>query len=359
MGIEDIFKKLALDLESGETTRTAVNRAARALSPLHYHTLESGLGFAPDRLKYGSPKYHATARLYENMARFSAARLHAFARDYLAADTLKKALLVHRHAGYYHKAETIAIHRQAQQARNWMQYQQDAPLYHSLTYDAVPDARTRPGHRIMDGITLPPAHPFWNTHYPPNGYGCRCDVRQSRARRTPERLVNEKVQKTDVPPVFRNNPAKSGELFVNHPYFKYTQGLEKEVGIAAKNAVNTFLKQSNLRGRTVKKQITYTDTTAPGNPAVTRKMEIGATGTFINKIRLLDTSRQLVALNWHQFFEMKKSTSTKKEVRGKRGGHGEVLFDEFYSMRIEDLELQFGLRKNAGKYPMYYMKEIE
>ena len=154
-------------------------------------------------------------------------------------------------------------------------------------------------------------------------------------------------------------PAKSGELFVNHPYFKYTQGLEKEVGIAAKNAVNTFLKQSNLRGRTVKKQITYTDTTAPGNPAVTRKMEIGATGTFINKIRLLDTSRQLVALNWHQFFEMKKSTSTKKEVRGKRGGHGEVLFDEFYSMRIEDLELQFGLRKNAGKYPMYYMKEIE
>ncbi|HQO29468.1 MAG TPA: hypothetical protein PKY22_08085, partial [Accumulibacter sp.] len=25
-----------------------------------------------------------------------------------------------------------------------------------------------------DGLTLPREHPFWRTHYPPNGWGCHC-----------------------------------------------------------------------------------------------------------------------------------------------------------------------------------------
>ena len=29
-------------------------------------------------------------------------------------------------------------------------------------------------HLAWDGIALPPDHPFWKTHYPPNGWGCSC-----------------------------------------------------------------------------------------------------------------------------------------------------------------------------------------
>ena len=29
-------------------------------------------------------------------------------------------------------------------------------------------------HLAWDGIALPPDHPFWATHYPPNGWGCSC-----------------------------------------------------------------------------------------------------------------------------------------------------------------------------------------
>jgi hypothetical protein len=32
-------------------------------------------------------------------------------------------------------------------------------------------------HLSWDGITLPPDHPFWITHYGPNGWGCGCLVR--------------------------------------------------------------------------------------------------------------------------------------------------------------------------------------
>jgi len=34
----------------------------------------------------------------------------------------------------------------------------------------------RPLHVSWDGLTLPPTHPFWQTHFPPNGWGCQCWV---------------------------------------------------------------------------------------------------------------------------------------------------------------------------------------
>lgn len=34
----------------------------------------------------------------------------------------------------------------------------------------------RPLHLSWDGLTLPPDDPFWDTHYPPNGWGCQCWV---------------------------------------------------------------------------------------------------------------------------------------------------------------------------------------
>lgn len=34
----------------------------------------------------------------------------------------------------------------------------------------------RLAHVALDGTTLPVDHEFWNTHYPPNGWGCQCRV---------------------------------------------------------------------------------------------------------------------------------------------------------------------------------------
>ena len=34
----------------------------------------------------------------------------------------------------------------------------------------------RPLHLLWDGLTLPPDHPFWQTHFPPGGWGCQCWV---------------------------------------------------------------------------------------------------------------------------------------------------------------------------------------
>jgi len=47
-----------------------------------------------------------------------------------------------------------------------------------LRYVSVLDQRTRPDHMTWHGTILPVDHPFWTTHYPPNGWRCRCIVQQ-------------------------------------------------------------------------------------------------------------------------------------------------------------------------------------
>lgn len=43
-------------------------------------------------------------------------------------------------------------------------------------------AEPRLHHLSWDGIALPPDHPFWTTHFPPNGWGCSCYVLGARSR---------------------------------------------------------------------------------------------------------------------------------------------------------------------------------
>jgi SPP1 gp7 family putative phage head morphogenesis protein len=44
------------------------------------------------------------------------------------------------------------------------------------TYHAVGDDRTRPTHQALSGICLKSDNSFWNSHYPPWAFACRCSV---------------------------------------------------------------------------------------------------------------------------------------------------------------------------------------
>ena len=44
-------------------------------------------------------------------------------------------------------------------------------------YDAMDDLHTRPQHAAMDNLVFAHDDPIWRTHYPPNGFKCRCRVR--------------------------------------------------------------------------------------------------------------------------------------------------------------------------------------
>lgn len=63
-------------------------------------------------------------------------------------------------------------------AGQWQQIQDQADVAPFLMYDAIDDFRTRDAHRAWDGTVLPVRSAWWRTHYPPNGWNCRCSVIQ-------------------------------------------------------------------------------------------------------------------------------------------------------------------------------------
>ncbi|WP_019024070.1 MULTISPECIES: phage minor head protein [unclassified Thioalkalivibrio] len=60
----------------------------------------------------------------------------------------------------------------------WERIEEQAEEAPYLMYDAVDDHRTRPEHEALNGTVLPVTDQFWQTHYPPNGWNCRCGVQQ-------------------------------------------------------------------------------------------------------------------------------------------------------------------------------------
>ena len=62
-------------------------------------------------------------------------------------------------------------------AARWRQQAADAASRPYLMYDAREDNRVRPAHKAMDGMVFRFDDPIWDTHYPPNGWNCRCRVR--------------------------------------------------------------------------------------------------------------------------------------------------------------------------------------
>lgn len=64
--------------------------------------------------------------------------------------------------------------RQAYAAGKWQRFERNKATSPYLRYITKRDERVRASHREWDNLTLPVDHSFWNTHYPPNGWRCRC-----------------------------------------------------------------------------------------------------------------------------------------------------------------------------------------
>ena len=84
----------------------------------------------------------------------------------------------------YLRAEFTFVQASAEMAAKWERFMQDGDRYY-LQYRTAGDAKVRPTHAEMAGITLPASDPFWEEFYPPNGWGCRCSVVQVRKSKYP------------------------------------------------------------------------------------------------------------------------------------------------------------------------------
>ena len=68
--------------------------------------------------------------------------------------------------------------RSAHAAGQWDRIQRTQELLPYLVYRLGPSEVHRAAHAAWAGVCLPVGDPWWSTHYPPNGWGCKCYVQQ-------------------------------------------------------------------------------------------------------------------------------------------------------------------------------------
>lgn len=100
----------------------------------------------------------------------------------------------------------------------WKAIQSDKNVLPWLQYETVGDGKVREAHAVLQGITRRVDDTFWKTYYPPNGWNCRCTVRQLSSA---EATDLTQVELPTLAPMFRANAGVDGVVFPEtHPYFQ-------------------------------------------------------------------------------------------------------------------------------------------
>jgi len=145
------------------------------------------------------------------------------------------------------KTERDTAVTQAQNIRQWQEFEKDKDIFPLLVYHTQKDERVRASHAALEGFTAPVNDPYWSSIAPQNSWKCRCwlEQKESGNRSTKEWEINrtkeynkkvkpeERIKSIrDVPEKeFKFNPAKSRMIFKtegvgSHPYMKVGEAFE-------------------------------------------------------------------------------------------------------------------------------------
>lgn len=124
--------------------------------------------------------------------------------------------------------------RQSYAAGQWAAIERNKRHMPFVAYRTMRDERVRASHKPWDGVVLPVDHPFWRTHYPPNGWRCRCTafaVSEKDLQRMRDAGLPVKTEAPDVQWVEYVNP-HTGEVTPVprgiDPGFGYNAGLTRD-----------------------------------------------------------------------------------------------------------------------------------
>lgn len=83
-------------------------------------------------------------------------------------------------------------------AGQWARIERNKKAFPYLKYIPSDAAFPREEHRRFYGMILPVDDPFWQTHMPPNGWGCRCNVRALTRAQAEKEGISPSPQLEDV-----------------------------------------------------------------------------------------------------------------------------------------------------------------
>lgn len=113
----------------------------------------------------------------------------------------------------------------ARAAGQWERAQRSKRVLPYILYVRTTSNDPRPEHLGWVGVILPVDHPFWNTHWPPNGWLCKCQVRQISTREAEQLLGREAKQggilyrskAPDLGPDIAHRNRRTGEITMVPP----------------------------------------------------------------------------------------------------------------------------------------------
>ena len=220
---------------------------------------EKGVGLRFSSTFLDSPNYKLLKELRTNAGVFFSFKYHHLNREALSLLTDKDGK-VRPLAEFSKELHKLSIRHNTQllrqeyeqaiataiSAKKWHDHQSTRHLYPNLRYIARQDGATRQSHRSLHNLVFPVGHSFWNTHYPPNGWNCRCTVEATEDEPTQrgDRAARE-APKVQEP--FNFNPGKEGKITTDsHLYFKMPQKKYQKVLNVARHALQHHNKREVL-----------------------------------------------------------------------------------------------------------------
>lgn len=103
----------------------------------------------------------------------------------------------------------------ARSAGQWERAQRSKKVLPYVLYMRTTSADPRAEHLAWVGLILPLDDPFWSTHWPPNGWACKCQVRMISAREAAaligtSRVVGKDAEGKDISVSYTDTPADLG-----------------------------------------------------------------------------------------------------------------------------------------------------
>lgn len=231
--LDELGNSMANKLWNGEITATGMHTATavytfKQLRKGMYKTLGGGF----DTLKPGSALYLRAAQIEQDSLLFACVKnnrlcaamssLKGFGVD---KETFMREFKLAFDTSYITQLDAEADHVRAvaESAKRWSEAEQRAADgFNWLKYHTQQDDRVRDEHRPWDNIKLPITHNFWRTHYPPNGYRCRCYVTSDFEGPEVHPLETD-LKDNPLSAEFRRNFGRDGKAFTGsptHPYIK-------------------------------------------------------------------------------------------------------------------------------------------
>lgn len=227
---EEALEKLINDVFNGKAVGMSVRESIVHFVATKIMTgVFDGFGSSFSDVDYDTPDFGTLATLEKNVYWFGTAKNHHHLKELnemlLDADGKIRSFskfkelaqdVTNRYNTTWLQAEYEHAIASAQMTRRWQDIQDAKETHPNLRYDTAGDERVRPAHAEIEGVTLPIDDPFWQIHYPPNGWGCRCDVIQTDGKVTPD----DKIRPPVIPDLFKTNTAIDGVVFPKgHPYY--------------------------------------------------------------------------------------------------------------------------------------------